>query len=1410
MMEIPARHKASGWKAQRVRARESQEVRAKAPLAAQFEDCTQALRQLQTAIDADPSLDNLRDIADRCLDQLKAWGLNTGATSRRLDHSLRRAKDLQSNTLMLLKELHELIVNASESLPAIFDEFGVRRKTEYLDTPVTIPLTSPLDQQKPQDLLEILGLGDPEGFLVKAEEILEELTNLLLILLEPIDDVETKPPPDADQQETSDRGHATAAFPTAPGFLIDRLVRANRHRRHYIHDLKQLEDDSSLGGTDRPSIQGGAVLKITPPAKSRASSSVLGRVRGYRRTMSSRPGSEAGASRTTPSIGDRLSYFSRPIHELESATSYSSVGQDINGEMEIRDPPEPPVDIEKVETIPFLCQYCRFEVPLEHERIRMTHDEWVAHFYLDLRPYSCTFEECSKGHKLFGVKNEWLQHEYEYHRAQKTWYCGSAACKTEFATQVLFEQHVRSAHSEKIEPSVELPEDLVNEAQRLSLQSPPSQCALCGRMFKEIQGDWRDHIAFHLEQYALLALGLDEAGDSPHEAQADVRDEFVSDWRHSQQHASSNRAEGGIHGETSMTAIQRSITPEDDGNGGVVPESYLDSSGGGKRGDRPDRAWIEDYVDQEPDEDQPSDDDEGTIAESFDTVWLNVPPRNKEFVGRADDLEHLNDFISKPGHICVISGRGGIGKTATAVEYARRYSQNFETVIWIEAEDQGGLADRYNSIGARIFHQEPENQDDTSNMLEVRGMLSGLERPWLMIFDNVEAWHHISRYIPRSLPKTKGSILITTRDQALIRMDGSTDSSALKRGLHRVKLEPLTPNEAAEFLIAAVDRHWDPSDDLLSHPDYDQVVRTAQLVERLPLAVIMVAGYLKTSRATLDDFEELWQEKVAYRETEKNDMALTITSENTSLDILWDIGISELSVPARNLLEILAFLDPENIQKTLLVANHTEKFLAFLNATQALQYKRMIRDLAGRKLIEVRTTEDGDEYYRIHRLLQRKIVYDVGFQLKFDSAMRKATCLVRKRFPNAPPQQTPAPENWKQCKEHMPHINSLYRAFTAAEKTFPKFERLTELADLFYDAGFYVWDSQVTGHDGLALLDAAERIYDQHLSIDPMAPRRADIHCMSGLLRCAMGCQQRQESLRRLKLARNIRKHVYVQDNTRDNDVLLQNAATDYAIVLLNQYEFAKAEGVFERCLEHYRTWDIEANIPFEYSKYYYNMGVVRMCQERLDEAVEFLQHSVELVESAFGKAPQYWDNYFMLACAIRQQSGHDNYKRSLDMHQEILKARLESLGKYNKATILSKFAVGGMYVLLGDLGAAIKYLEECVELGTNSNWTKEALGRAKLHLACVYRQHGVKLQEADELERDSMRVLEEFREYAAGWFRGVDEPLMTYDDLQATDEGRYIGRMLLRLIWARNRGEKEIKFYLDLTGKTVTMRTGL
>ena len=345
------------------------------------------------------------------------------------------------------------------------------------------------------------------------------------------------------------------------------------------------------------------------------------------------------------------------------------------------------------------------------------------------------------------------------------------------------------------------------------------------------------------------------------------------------------------------------------------------------------------------------------------------------------------------------------------------------------------------------------------------------------------------------------------------------------------------------------------------------------------------------------------------------------------------------------------------------------------------RYRRMITELSGRRLVTVKEQE-GTQILSIHRLLQQKIWLDLEGQT-FIEAFGKAYCLVRKRYPAASVIQKPEPKNWPACKKYTPHVLGLHRAF----KSTTLIEPSIELAQIFYDAGFHVWERQTTAYDGVSFLETAEEILN-NLDFDKNGKLRADIHSMLGLLYESIGTSMRVESLQRRKDAIAIRKKIYESNpGDSDSDVLLANAANDFGLSLLQKHSFEEAGRIFETCYKRYCEWGPEDEIPFEYAKYYHNCGRVRMWQGDYPEAIRLIRRAIELTGKSAGKAWRYWLYQFTLACLLLQSG---DLQAALDLHLEVFAGRQKVCGKHHSATISSRYAVGATYHHLGNLPAAV------------------------------------------------------------------------------------------------------------------------
>ena len=103
-----------------LRNQQSQAVRAKAPVAAGFEDCLQAFDRLSAAIDA--NRDDFQDeyiLSEDCYSRVKTWGCDSGASTRALDHALRKSPQLKSSTLDLLLDLYSILQDGKQKVEVV-------------------------------------------------------------------------------------------------------------------------------------------------------------------------------------------------------------------------------------------------------------------------------------------------------------------------------------------------------------------------------------------------------------------------------------------------------------------------------------------------------------------------------------------------------------------------------------------------------------------------------------------------------------------------------------------------------------------------------------------------------------------------------------------------------------------------------------------------------------------------------------------------------------------------------------------------------------------------------------------------------------------------------------------------------------------------------------------------------------------------------------------------------------------------------------------------------------------------------------------------------------------------------------------------------------------------------------------
>lgn len=173
------------------------------------------------------------------------------------------------------------------------------------------------------------------------------------------------------------------------------------------------------------------------------------------------------------------------------------------------------------------------------------------------------------------------------------------------------------------------------------------------------------------------------------------------------------------------------------------------------------------------------------------------------------------------------------------------------------------------------------------------------DEKWMMVFDN--ACDDGFTDLEASWPQGKnGTIVITTRNTA------TSHHFAAAETIH---LEPFEPAESALFLESMI---AGSSYTMPEHHD-EEIRKIADLLGGLPLAISQMAGFLVESRCPLDEFVSLYSSYENIETIHATSTAGSTTFYQHTLSTVWTMSITSLDPDATNMLDLIAFLDPDSL-----------------------------------------------------------------------------------------------------------------------------------------------------------------------------------------------------------------------------------------------------------------------------------------------------------------------------------------------------------------------------------------------------------------------------------------------------------------------------------------------------------------
>ncbi|CAM5264782.1 Cytochrome c OS=Streptomyces aurantiogriseus OX=66870 GN=GCM10010251_84910 PE=4 SV=1 [Streptomyces aurantiogriseus] len=602
------------------------------------------------------------------------------------------------------------------------------------------------------------------------------------------------------------------------------------------------------------------------------------------------------------------------------------------------------------------------------------------------------------------------------------------------------------------------------------------------------------------------------------------------------------------------------------------------------------------------------------------SVMVNVPPRNRLFVGRTAQLQALEEQLEVQDVVCLLpdafSTSSGVGTSELALEYVYRHADDYNLVCWIPAEWESlvlatlaSLADRLGlGRAASAAHPVDWAEPAVLDALRTGAPYDG----WLLVLDNAVDVEAVRRHLPTGGP---GKIIVTSRNPEWQQVATPVTMGVFEREESVELLRKLSPALPAE--------------------DAD---RLAEALGDVPLAVEQAGTWHGLTGMGTDEYLELLGRRGPAVDALDPD-----TNCPVSLAAVWDISLErlrELNPDARRLLDLCASMAPEPIPFDLLpqvrTADGTSPESEHLPGNP-MGMSRAVRALWQLSLAKV---DHRAGTLQLHRLLRAALL--AGLPAEQRERTREA---AHQLLAAGRPGRCSSPQEWPAYWSLLPHV----LASQAVTSTDPRVRALVHDVVLFLEHCGDREGAAALGRQAWAAWLAASG--EEHSDVLRMARAYASLLRRSGRL---------AESVPLTENALEVSRRIAVDPED------LIDSLCELADARRHQGQFQEARALSEEATRLARPvfgsqdpWTLRAT---------HSWGIdLRLCGQ-FEEALTLDGQNARLAEDLYGPADHFTLESLNAVSIDMRERG--DYPGARDLQEDLYRRARSELGEEHRLTL--------------------------------------------------------------------------------------------------------------------------------------------